>query len=265
MPQQAVCLLPGKAGEPAQVSVPYFDPSSDASTLYASLFTAQSDSSKPSIQVQNLPLNNHLQAQDHVLLIHASSSSSNDPLNRLANEVLLQHEEDQTTSSSTSITGTAYILYAEQGKDFTVRADWEPLHDVCYGAHLARRGKSDGASYNLEGLASQFMVKRDEVGESEDTTMEEDPSGEGDDAWTDEEVEKPREPKKDVESSDDEEGGDTDVEEDEDEEEEEDSEGSYEDESELEDDEDDNDPRKKALLEMIQAAIMKDGKLDLER
>lgn len=262
--QQGILLPPGKAGEASQVTLPSLEPSADASKTYAHLF----ENATSTIHVADLRINPHLPSEDRFILLHASSSSSAETENRLASEVLLDND-----SASSSIKGKAYLLYAEPGKNLTLKKDWEALHDVCYGARLANVGKATGEaplSSNLAELAKQFIAKREQAYSSYDSkNTNKEVKMEEEEAWTDEEVEKPREPKKEVESDDDdnmegqanEEGEDD---EDEDEEEDDDSEGSYEDESELESDGED-DPRKKALLEMIQAAILKDGKLDLER
>jgi hypothetical protein len=254
--QQAILLPAGKAAEASQVSLPAFS-EDDASNLYAHLFD-KSGPAQVHVQVQGLPLNAHLPSEDRLLLLHASSSSSNNSENRLASEVLLEDE-----GNSASIKGNAYLVYAEAGKDITLNKDWPALHDLCYGARLANIRKADSKLLDLEDLAKQFITKRDDAhlasAGKEEAKIEDE--GEGD--WTDEEVEKPREPKNEVDSDNDEEMEDQEANEDQ-EEDEEDSEGSYEDESELESDGED-DPRKKALLDMIQAAIMKDGKLDLER
>lgn len=274
--QQGVLLPAGKVDDPSSISLPTLNPNSqDASTLYASLFETSTTKGKAAVEVQDLPLNAHLQRQDRLLLIHASTSSSSQPVNRLANELLLhQQHGDAAASTSTSIKGQAHVLYAEANRNFTLNVDWQALHDVCYGAVLAKAGKqATTTTANLQELAEQFIEKREQLASrSQSNSRGTKVDNEEDEAWTDEEVEQPREPKKDVESDDENEAegqnGDEDDEDDEDDDEddEDDSEGSYEDESELESDEDDDDdPRKKALLEMIQQAIMKDGKLDLER
>lgn len=258
--QHAILLPAGKAAEASQVSLPGLPKENDASSLYAHLFD-NSESTQGRIQVQELPLNAHLPSEERLLLLHVSSSSSTQPENRLASEILLEDE-----NNSASVKGKAYLAYAEPGKDFTLNKDWPALHDLCYGTRLANMRKSDSKDLNIQDLAKQFVDKRDKAysgNEGKEVKIEDEAEGD----WTDEEVEKPREPKKDLDSDNDDEMEDQEAnedDEDEEEEEEEDSEGSYEDESELESDGED-DPRKKALLEMIQAAIMKDGKLDLER
>ncbi|KAK9898537.1 hypothetical protein P389DRAFT_35134 [Cystobasidium minutum MCA 4210] len=269
--QRGISLPAGKTCEPSQISVPSLKDaaaSEDASILYAALF--ETSKGKAAIEVQELPVNPHLQASDRMLLVHASASSSNQPVNRLANELLLVRDEEESAVPSSSIKGQAYLLYAQTGKEFTLHTDWEALHNVCYGAHLFKAGKQ---ALDFESLAQEFVDKRDKLAAAgnDDSPMAVDKEvrvddGNDDGDWTDEEVEKPREPRKDGESDDEEAGEDDNAEEEEegDDEEEEDSEGSYEDESELESD-DEDDPRKKALLEMIQQAIMKDGKLDLDR
>lgn len=266
--QQGVLLPAGKVDDPSSTSLPAFNPDTqDASTLYASLFETSTTRGKAAVEVQDVPLSAYLPPQDCLLLVHASTSSSSLPVNRLANEILLNQQHGDGTaaaSTSTSIKGQAYVLYAGANRDFTLDVDWEALHDVCYGAHLAKAGKQATTTTNLQELAKQFIAKREQLAKrSQSNSRGTKVDTEDDEAWTDEEIEQPREPKKDAESDDENEAEGQNG--DEDEEDDEDSEASYEDESELESDEDDDDPRKQALLEMIQQAIMKDGKLDLER
>jgi hypothetical protein len=265
--RQAVHLPPGKTAEAVQISLP------SHAALDASSFAHLFESGKTA-EVQELSLNAHLQnTQDRMILVHASASSSSPAgeENRLANDVV-QADQEASPNAFSRIRGSAFIFYQRSDRDFLTSPDWEALHDTCYASQLASRGKAGGSSGTAE-LAKQFQKRRDQArkrqtssSKTQDANMKGEEAEinheEQEEAWTDEEVEKPREPKKEIESDDEE--GDNKEADAHDDDEEEDSEGSYEDESELESD-DEDDPRKKALLEMIQAAIMKDGKLDLDR